>query len=358
MTYEDTRREVSAYPQTADTVNVGSQAAYNPHQDFVNQVFAPPPGFHGLNLGIFNIGVTDSGSFTAGVNIPGIVRVQPRVGLDNGVGVGVGPRGILGPDVDVTALRLDQDGLHTGVRERTTVFGVVNHGLDAGADLGAATGARFRTGANVGPIEGRVGGHAYLDQNGLDSRAGGNVNAANVAGVYGGGHLALNNRNSELRGGAGAYLGDLGANAGAGVWSDQNTTVRPDVYASGQIHGQRGTLELNPQRHAEAVQVQPLYPAATPEAVNSYSNWARQDVVDHSVYQVQPGQRTYRDVAAALAPGANEQYLEQSERYLAYINHNKHLKAGDTIATLKAEHVDLRVRQMTAQHFGWQMPTA
>jgi hypothetical protein len=395
MTYEDMRQKNPyAVPQA------------NPN--FVEEVFAPPAGFHGLNLGLFNIGVTDSGSFTAGVNIPGIVRVQPRVGADTGLGLGVGLKNVVGPELDATALRFDRDGVHSGIRERSTLFGVAGQSFGAGADvgnytgvgadgqayaagvdggagghawvdrygaharayqgtnafglagenvaaradLGARTGAGTRADAHVGPITARGGSHAYLDQNGLDAAAGGRVDVANVAGVHGGGRLALNNYNSEVRAGGGAYVGAAGFNTGAGVWSDGNTTIRPDAYVSGHYYGHRGTAELNPPRYAP-----PGNPASTPEAVSQFSNRARQDVVNHSVYTVQPGQNTYRDVAAAIAPGADEQYLRQSERYLAYINHNHQLRPGEQIATLKAEHVDLRVRQITAQHFGWQMPT-
>ncbi|MGR6730352.1 hypothetical protein, partial [Aeromonas veronii] len=49
----------------------------------------------------------------------------------------------------------------------------------------------------------------------------------------------------------GAHLGDTGFKTAAGVYTDGDTTIRPDIAAKGWSDGQSGVLDLNP----------PIYPS-------------------------------------------------------------------------------------------------
>ena len=211
-----------------------------------------PHHFHGLNLGIIKIGVSDEGSLDLGVNI-GIAKAEAKVGLENSIHAGVGLGPIVGAEGGV-GVGVNEHGLHAGVGAGAHALGLAGVGGEVGAKVGDALGADGVAGVYVGPHEARAGGRggagAAIGQNGFDAAAGADVYAGKFAGLNAGGQLSLNS-DSRIGGDVGGNIGQYAGRMGAGAFSDGNSQIRVDGYADGSNGPVTRYSDLNPP--------QPLY---------------------------------------------------------------------------------------------------
>ncbi len=284
-----------------------------------------------------------------------------------------------------------------GATRARVLVGEANTRLHAG--LGEKTGVGYGVDTAVGPIGARHGAHAFLTPEGLDAGAGARAGIDGVAGARVHGRLAVNGYDSEVRAGGGVRLGNAALGAGAGIMTDGNSTVRPDVYIDGAAGPNRGRLDLNPpsgpyynpnnaiyygegrapqavaRAYPDAVQRaelappaqltdvrhhQPVpYEAATPENIARYDKYAHQHIRNESAHIVQPGE-SFADIMSQLRPDATREGLSSEAGYLAHINHyrsaDSHPKEGTKIATLSKDEVDWEAKKMVAKHFGWAPP--
>jgi hypothetical protein len=203
--------------------------------------------FHGLNLGIIKIGVTDEGSLDLGVNLA-VVKVEGKLGLENSVHAGVGLGPIVGAEGGV-GIGVNRHGLHAGVGAGGHALGLAGVGGEVGAKVGDAVGADGVAGVYVGPQEARAGGRggagAALGQDGLDAAAGADIYAGQFAGLNAGGQLSLN-RDSRVGVDAGGNIDRYAGRSGVGVFSDGNSQIRPDVYADGANGPNTTYSDINP----------------------------------------------------------------------------------------------------------------
>lgn len=375
MTFSDNpyarASQVEASPTSPDSVQ---------HLDMIrNELRQEPmekPQFYGVDIGIAKIGFTSDGAFNPGIDL-GIVAAQAKVGLVNGGDASVN----LGPIARAKAgayAGVDRNGIYANSEVGAEALSVAGGRVDFDSRLGNATGADLSTQAYVGPLHAAVGGGAALAPGGLDSSASAHVRAGRLAGVHGGGHFAVNNRDSQLAAATGADLGDAGADIGAGVFSDGNRTARPDIYLrgrSGQRHSeahlipplsideQAGDRGIAPQAQAEQIYRQPIdvrplppvYEAATPENVARVERESRTQLCQQFSYTVEKGD-TYNSIAAKLMPGADENALAQEANKLREMhsgNGYHSLKAGQSLATADPYAIDRMTRQTVARHFGW-----
>jgi len=200
------------------------------------------PGFHGLDLKVFKFGVTDDGSINTGFNL-GLGEIQGKVGLVNGVEahVDLGPIGHAG----VGAFGgVDRNGFKVNAGAGGDVLGLVGGQGGVDSRLGNGTGVDAHGRAHVGPIGARAGAGAAIGEDGLDAAAGGGANAGPVLGVRAGGHFGLGD-DTQVGASARVHLGDVGTGAGAGVWTDGDSALRPDVYLQGHAGHDRGVIDFN-----------------------------------------------------------------------------------------------------------------
>ncbi|MDR3616320.1 MAG: LysM domain-containing protein [Candidatus Obscuribacterales bacterium] len=247
-----------------------SEVGPNPYNSGLDQTTAPPSArvehdealarihqelhdqphhsrFHGLNLGIIKIGVTDEGSLDFGANI-GIAKAEVKLGLENSVHAGVGLGPIVGAEGGV-GVGVNKHGFHAGVGAGGHALGLAGVGGEVGAKLGDAVGADGVAGVYVGPQEARAGGRggagAALGQAGLDAAVGADIYAGQFAGLNAGGQLSLN-RDSQVGVDAGGNIDRYAGRTGVGFFSDGNSQVRADVYADG-ANGRTTTYgDINP----------------------------------------------------------------------------------------------------------------
>jgi hypothetical protein len=354
------------------------------------------PQFYGLNIGIAKLGFTDDGAFNPGVNL-GIVHAQVKVGLVNGAdaGVNLGPLAHAGAGVYAG---VDRNGFKGNAGAGADVLGLVGGHGAVDTRLGNATGASVDGAAHFGPIGARSGAGAALGADGLDAAVSGGAHAGRLLGAHAGGYLGLND-NSQVDGGVGANLGDLRGSTAGGVYTDGNSTIRPDIYAHGRAGYNRGFVDLNPplygseegyppgyasgpngqgpnfrgpsdiqpcppdnglgkQAPIEVRQLPPVYEAATPANIARVQTEALTRLCENAKYTVQKGD-TFKTIAAKLMPGADQAHLDQEAQKLHKLHEDngyKSLKPGQKLSTEDPYTLDRQARQELARHFGWPVP--
>jgi len=344
---------------------------------------AEQPKFYGLDIGIVKLGFTSDGAFNPGINL-GLVHAQAKVGLVMGADAGVG----LGPVVGAGAgvyVGADQNGFHGQVGAGAHALGLAEAHAGVDTRLGNATGADVHAGAHLGPLGTRGGVGVALGQDGFDAAAGGGAHLGRAVGVRAGGNIALGD-NSQIAAGAGGHIGDLGIRSGAGVWTDGDSTVRPDVYLQGRAGGGRGSIDINPPGYnaenpyanggygrpappyaglgqrapIEVRQLPPPLEAATPENVARVDRAVRTKLSHDATYIVQPGDN-YKKIAGKLMPGADAGQIDLEASKLKELheaNGYRGLHAGQRMCTEDIGTIDLHARQMVARHFGQPIPLA
>lgn len=380
------------YPVVSDRMN---QEAWTPPPEVTRgdqSVYSPPARFYGINLGIAKLGVTDEGSINAGVNI-GIAKAEVKAGLRNEVRAGVDLGPIVSGEAGVGA-GINRNGLFAGTDVNAQALTIVGADSRVGANLGKYTGAHTENGAFVGPAEGRGRAYGYVSQNGLDSGIDGSARIGDLAGVNHTSRMNIN-ENSQIRTEVGGFAGDYAGQAGMGVWSDGNRTVRPNAYAFGTAGSSAGAWEANPRRdvpsnvvpmerplesapqrggrierqelppieaaprHQRAERPAPLtLESATETPAQKYGRIQaelRKQVAERSTVVGHKGM-TYMDVMKQLRPDCDESQLTNEARYLARINHNKPIREGTKIQTLTSAEIDWETKKAVHKAFGWPMP--
>ncbi len=370
-----------------------------------------PTRFYGVDLGIVKLGFTSDGAFNPGINL-GFVEAQGKVGLVNGVEAGLN----LGPIVQAGAgayAGFDQNGIFGQAKaggEALTLVGATAH---TDARFGNATGVDGGAAAHVGPIEGRAGTGVALGQDGLDATASGHARIGGLANAHGGAHIGLNH-DTQIGAAVGAGLGDASATAGAGIFSDGNATVRPDLYLQGRAGQDYGSAHLIPpggytnseQFAPEAtmappappradcaqnitataaeesnsairsaatslepaqampvqpqgeIEVRPLPKPATPENMERMDHIFRTVNCRVATYDVHKGD-TYESIARKLMPGADDINILVEAKKLQQLHEASgfhSLKAGQHIATESPQEIDQKTRVQVARYFDLPIP--
>lgn len=361
-------------------------------QDEVRNEPPRPPRFHGINS-IIKLGFSDDGALNLGFNL-GIVKAEAKVGAVNGADAGVN----LGPILKTGAgafVGVDENGFHGNARAGARALELIGAGGAVDARLGDATGASVAAGAHVGDIRAKAGVGAGLGEDGLDAAVAGKANAGRLAGAHAGGHFGLGD-DSEVAVGGGAHLGDTGFKTAAGVYTDGDTTIRPDIAAKGWSDGQNGVLDLNPpiypstdaqttaQKPADApapvsadkstgasqyrpkadspIEVKPLPPAheaPTPENVKKAESEILNKLCHQFKYTVQKGD-TYESIAAKLKPNADQATIDKEAAKLKQMNESngyKGLHNGLVLNTEDPYTIEKMMRQQVAERFGWKQPS-
>jgi hypothetical protein len=337
------------------------------------------PNFYGVNLGIIKLGFTSDGAFNPGVDL-GIVHAQAKVGLVNGADAGVR----LGPIADAKAggyVGVDQNGIHGDVGARGQALTLAGAGGEVHTRLGNATGVEANAGAHVGPLGTRGGAGAAIGDDGFDAAAGGGARVGRALSAHSGADVALG-YDSQAAVAAGGNIGNMRGRAGAGVWTDGDTTVRPDAYVAGAAGRNDGVLDINPPDYGrpaypgarsaevypavpasapiEIKQLPPVYEAATPENLARVETQIRTQLCNQDKVTVQKGD-TYEKIAERLMPGASSDQLAAEAKKLQGLHESNgyhSLKAGQKLATEDPYTIDRQVRQQVAAHFGWAPPQA
>ncbi len=364
-----------------DSTPVTSAADHDHLNKIREEVIRPQgaPRFHGLDIGILQLGVQSNGSVRLHLNL-GVVEAGANVGLQNGADAGVH----LGPILDGRAgafVGADNNGFHGNVGARAHAIGLVGAGGEVNARLGDATGADVAAGANVGKIGARAGVGAGLGDDGLDAAVTARARAGRLAGLHTGAHLGLND-NSELAAGLGGNIGDLHSDLNTGIYSDRNTTFRPDISLSGGVgryHDHDGILDLNPpigypgedhgpyckekgfviqkEQKDTPVESQPLPPAheaATPENVARVSREVLAKLCHDHKYTAQKGD-TYESIAAKLMPDADKEKVTKFAEKLQKMNESngyKGLHPGLVLNTEDPYTIEREAKKLVAEHFG------
>jgi len=386
-----------------DNTNVpgpDAQAKEEHTQPFHSEVYTRPSQEHviGIDLPFLKFGIDPrEGTFKAGVDL-GLGYAEGKIGAQFGgkAGVDLGPlaRAHVAGQAGVGPEGFNVDG---ATRTRVLV-GEANTRLHAG--LGEKTGVGYGVDTAVGPVGARHEAHAFLTPDGLGAGAGARAGIDGVAGARLHGRLAVNDYDSEVRAGGGVRFGKAALGAGAGIMTDGNATIRPDVYIDGAAGPNRGRLDLNPpicayynpnnalyygegrapqavaRAYSDAVQRAELpppqpqvtevrphqsvpYEAATPENIARYDKYAHQHIRNESAHLVQPGE-SFADIISQLRPDATREGLSSEAGHLAHINHYRSAvsqpKEGTKIATLSKDEVDWEAKKMVAKHFGWPAP--
>ena len=233
----------------------------------------------------------------------------------------------------------------------------------------------------------RGGSGAVVSNNGFEGTVGGAARAGSWAGVHGGADASLN-RNSHIAAGGGGHIGDLGGNVGGGLYTDGNSTLRPDLYGRGNAGYNRGSFDANPPaygditrgngapqpygtgggggsgdahyaagRHAliESRPLPPVYEASTPENIARVDREVRTSMAHNDVYTVHKGD-TYEKIAERLHPNDPQAQIDQYAAKLQKMHEENgyhSLKQGQKIATEDPYSIDRKVKQAVSQHFGW-----
>lgn len=369
--------------------------------------------FYGLNLGLFKIGVTNDGAFNAGVNV-GIAHAEAKVGLVNGAEAAVNLGPLVGAKGSVYA-NLDERGVHGHGDAGGHFLNLVGGGGEANVAAGTASGAEFDGNGYVGPFAGRARGGGAVGENGLDGAAGGGAKAGDLAAVHGGGHLNLG-ENSQVAGAVGLEAGKAGFETGAGVWSDGNRIIRPDVIFTGRNGDDQGAIDFVPppgslkqeeqeeiadgpprplrserenipdltivdssaqeqkqdqnQRQIDAVETPPAENSCpqncadapspqsseppTPERMEEVRRAMISRLCDEYTYTVQKGD-TYLSIAAKLNPCADDDQRRALAFKLEEMHHDggfKTLRPGQHIGTEDPYTIDRLADRATAAYFG------
>lgn len=203
----------------------------------------PEPAFYGIN-GPIKLGFTDDGSFNVGLDLGPLVRAGVKVGLENQVYAGAGPKE-LGANAAV-GFGVNRDGLHADVGADVNAIDMVGGKAKFGVNAGPESYVDGDVAGKVGPFHVDSSAGADVGQNGLGARYGANTGISDVADVHTGGHFRVN-ENSSVGAGAGANVGPLGFDVGGGVDTDGNKDIRPHAEVKGNAGGERGKLGLGVQ---------------------------------------------------------------------------------------------------------------
>ncbi|MBX9940662.1 MAG: hypothetical protein K2Y32_15490 [Candidatus Obscuribacterales bacterium] len=189
----------------------------------------PKPEFYGLDLGVLRAGVNSNGSLDLGVNI-GIAKTDLQVGLENRVDAEFMP---IGGPLHARAgagIGVNRDGFHSEVGAGANFFNVVNGDADFGAKLGRDTGVDGDVRGKVFPVEVQADAGAGIGPDGVDAYTGANVDVLDKAGVRSGAHFSINDQNSSAGAGVGLQAGEDVLDFGPAIYSDGNSTIRPNLH--------------------------------------------------------------------------------------------------------------------------------
>ena len=352
-------------------------------RDEVIQQPQKPVRFHGLDIGIAQLGFQSNGSLRVHLNL-GIVDAGANVGLQNGADGGVHLGQIIDGHVG-GGVGVDENGFHGNVGGHARAIGLVGAGGEVNARLGDATGADVAAGANVGRIRAGGGVGAGLGDDGLDAALTARARAGRLAGVHGGAHLGLND-DSELAAAVGGNLGDARGTLAAGAYSDLGTTFRPDAILTGSIgRRQDSVLDLNPpigypdelpppiaapptpagigslrDNPIESKPLPPAHEAATPENLARVNREILTKLSNENKYTVQKGD-SYESIAAKLNPGADTAHLAKAAEKLQKMNEAngyKGLHKGLVLNTDDPYSIERKTRKLVAEHFGFATPSS
>lgn len=202
----------------------------------------PEHKFHGLNLGLFKIGVRNH-SLSLGVNI-GIAKVGAEIGQETRVdaGVNLGPVGARGG----VGVGVDRHGLHSDVGGRVHAAKLVDTGAAVKANLGPKSSVHADTGAKVLFAHTRHTFDSSVGDDGFNNGYKGDVGLAKVVGVQAGGHANLND-DSSFGGRARTNLGEASLGAGADINTKNNSVINPDVHISADSGEEKARFNVGAQ---------------------------------------------------------------------------------------------------------------
>ncbi|MBK9620012.1 MAG: hypothetical protein IPO31_12620 [Candidatus Obscuribacter sp.] len=187
------------------------------------------PEFYGVDLGIAKLGVNSNGSIETGVNI-GIAKAGLQVGLENRVDGEFMP---IGGPLHARAgagVGVNRDGIHSDVGAGANFFNAVNGDADFDARVGRNTGVDGDVRGRVLPVNVQADAGANIGPEGLNAYTGANTDVMDQVGFRTGGDFRLNSQDSGLDAGVGVRAGDNTLDFGPSIYSNGNTTVRPDLH--------------------------------------------------------------------------------------------------------------------------------
>jgi hypothetical protein len=213
-----------------------------PEQRSEHKSDEPDHKFHGLNLGLFKIGVRNH-SLSLGVNI-GIAKVGAQIGQETRVdaGVNLGPVGARGG----VGVGVDRHGLHSDVGGRVHAAKLVDTGAAVKANLGPKSAVYADTGAKVLFAHTRHTFDSSVGDDGFNNGYKGDVGLAKVVGVQAGGHANLND-DSSFGGRARTNLGEASLGAGADINTKNNSVINPDVHVSADSGEEKARFNVGAQ---------------------------------------------------------------------------------------------------------------
>jgi len=233
--------KVEIAPAAQSEMEIGNIAA--PGYAPVNK-FAPPvpdspayraayqrqhPEFYGVDLGIAKLGVNSNGSIETGVNI-GIAKAGIQVGLENRVDGEFMP---IGGPLHARAgagVGVDRDGLHSDVGAGANFFNAVNGDADFDARVGRDTGVDGDVRGRVLPVDVQADAGANIGPEGFNAYTGANTDILDQVEFRTGGDVRLNSQDSGLDAGVGLRAGQNTIDFGPSIYSNGNTTMRPDLH--------------------------------------------------------------------------------------------------------------------------------
>ncbi len=188
----------------------------------------PKPEFHGLDLGIVKLGYNDGGSLEAGVNI-GVAKTDVQLGANTRVDAEFMPIG--GPIHARTGagVNFSENGVRGDVGAGANFFNLVNGDADFDARVGRNTGVDGDVRGRVYPVDVQAEAGAGVGPDGVHAYTGANTDAADLVGFRTGGHFDLDNEDSSVGAGVGLRAGDHTLDFGPSIYSDRNSTIRPDL---------------------------------------------------------------------------------------------------------------------------------
>lgn len=188
----------------------------------------PKPEFHGLDLGIVKLGYNDGGSLEAGVNI-GVAKTDVQLGANTRVDAEFMPIG--GPIHARTGagVNFSEEGVRGDVGAGGNFFNLVNGDADFDARFGRNTGVDGDVRGRVYPVDVEAEAGAGIGPEGVHAYTGANTDVADLAGFRTGGHFDLDSEDSSVGAGLGLTAGDSTLDFGPSIYSDGNSTIRPDL---------------------------------------------------------------------------------------------------------------------------------
>lgn len=192
----------------------------------------PQPEFHGLDLGIVKLGYNDypeGGSLVAGVNV-GVAKTDVELGTKTGVAAEFMPIDNSPIHARTDAfVNLSKDGIRGDVGAGANFFNLVNGDADFDARVGRNTGVDGDVRGRVYPVDVQAEAGAGVGPDGVHAYTGANTDAADLVGVRTGGHFDLDNEDSSVGAGVGLRAGDHTLDFGPSIYTDRNSTIRPDL---------------------------------------------------------------------------------------------------------------------------------